>query len=502
VRPISRLVPGLALAVLAVFLLGRAPDVWAPEWDSALYLLLGQSLARGDGYTYLDRPFFLRPPGFPWLLSFFTDGGPYDPATLGRLVHAFAAASAVAIYAALRGRCGRWPALAVALLSATSPLFAGLFGRVLSDFPFVFLLFTALGLLDLSQRRDGSWWIASVSGAVVLAAAVYLRTAALVVLPLLVPIALLGQRRDEPASRRDEPASRRDALARAALPTLLVLALALPWLLWARQAAAGAETPSEQLLLFDYRTAVLHMDPGDPGSPPIPWHDLLGRVVAHGAALARDLSALLLHSREAWAAGLATLLVLAGFARRSLRGLSIFEGFAAGYAAVLLTYFTYDPRLAVPLAPFAVLYGFEAIAGIAGVAGRAPWGVLRRGAAPALLGLAFAAILCGNLASLPRLEPAAQGGFPELGRWLREHTPEDAVILCAEAPTVSYLSGRRAYSYLFARGDDLLAKHGVDYVVLDPAPPPRVARLVNQRTLERWEVAGRSVFRVAAAPGR
>jgi hypothetical protein len=486
VRPIVRFVPGLALLGYAAFLLlGRASDVWPPEWDSALYLLLGQSLARGEGYAYLGQPFFLRPPAFPWLLSFFTDGGPYDPATLNRLVLALAAAAVAAIYGALRGRQGPWRALGIALLAGSSALFAGLFGRVLSDFPFVFLLFVALGLLDLSLRSDARWWLPSLLGAIALAAAAQLRTAALVLLPILVLVALLTGRRRAPA--------------RAVLPTLVALALVLPWLLWASHAAAGAETPSEQLLLFDYGTAVLRMDPGDPASPLLAWHELLARTLANGASLSRDLSALVLHARATWASGLVTLLALTGFARCAVRGLSIFEGFAAGYSAVLLAYFTYDPRLAVPLAPFAYLYAFE---GVSALASGVPGELFRRRLAPGLLGLAFAAVLCANLASLPRPGPAPQSGFPELAQWLRENTPEGAVILCAEAPTVSYLSGRRAYSYLFARSEDLLAKYDVDYAVLDPQPPARVARVVSRRARERWDVAGRAVFRVSASSAR
>jgi hypothetical protein len=487
--PIVTSLPWLALVAYAVFVLfRRAPLVWPPEWDSALYLLLGQSLARGEGYEYLGQPFFLRPPGFPWLLSFFTDGGPYDAAALNRLVLGFVAASVAAIYLALRGRHGPWKALAIALLSGTSALFAGSFDRVLSDFPLLFLLFVGLGLLDASLRRDARWWLPSVLGAIALAAAVYVRTAALLLLPVLGLVPFLTRRPN--------------AAARAVLPTLVALGLVLPWLLYASRAAAGAETPSEQLLLFDYRSAVLRIDPGDPTSPLVSLRTFLERIPGNGVPLARDLSALLLHSRETWAAGLVTLLALGGFVRRAFRGLSIFEGFAAGYSAVLLTYFTYDPRLVVPFVPFAYLYGIEAIAGLANTIARIPGDSVRRRLTPALLTLACASVLYANLWSLPRRGPAPQGGLPELGHWLRENTPEGAVILCAEAPTVSYLSGRRAYSYLFARSDDLLSKYDVDYVVLDAWPPPRVLGLANQRALESWDVAGRAVVRVSAAPGR
>jgi 4-amino-4-deoxy-L-arabinose transferase-like glycosyltransferase len=486
-RSLRAIAPGLVLVAYAIFLLSWFWSVdWRPDWDGALYLLLGQSLARGEGYAYLDQPFFLRPPGFPWLLSFFTEGGPYPPRLLTRLPLCFAAASVAAIYLALRSRHGRWRALAVALLSGTSALFTGIIDAVLSDLPFLFLLFAALGLLDASLRREARWWIPSLLGAIALAGAAYLRTAALVLLPALVLVPFLT--------------GRRNAAARAGLPTLVALVLILPWLLYVSRAAAGAETPSDQLLLFDYRTAILHLDAGDPTSPVVSGEVFLARTLGFSVRLARELSALLLHSRRMWAAGLVALVVLAGFARCAVRKLSIFEGFAAAYSAVVVTYFTYDSRLVVPLAPFAYLYSVEAISAAASTLARVTRDRVRRWSAPAILALAVTAVLAANLSTLPGREPSRPLGYGELGRWLRENTPEGTVILCEQAPIVSYVSGRRAYTYLFPRSDDLLTRYDVDYVVLSSRPPARVAMLAQQRALERWDVAGWTVFRVSASP--
>src|SRR5262245_39610189 len=85
---------------------------WIPQWDSAIYILAGQSIAHGDGYSYLQRPFFLRPPGFSWLLSFFLAGGEISYSSMNRLVMTFAAASVVMVYVAFE-HVGAWTALSI-----------------------------------------------------------------------------------------------------------------------------------------------------------------------------------------------------------------------------------------------------------------------------------------------------------------------------------------------------------------------------------------------------
>ena len=81
---------------------------WRPEWDSAIYLLLGRSLALGEGYTYLGQPFFLRPPGLSWALSGLVQPGGYDHELLNRLLFLAAVAVLAATLMVLRPRQGWW----------------------------------------------------------------------------------------------------------------------------------------------------------------------------------------------------------------------------------------------------------------------------------------------------------------------------------------------------------------------------------------------------------
>lgn len=99
--------PLLVLAVYAlVAIVFGAESRWRPEWDSAIYLLTAASLEAGEGYRYLGEPFFLRPPGFSWLLSFAAQDGNFDFAFLLRLSMVWASLAVAALYAALAGTIG------------------------------------------------------------------------------------------------------------------------------------------------------------------------------------------------------------------------------------------------------------------------------------------------------------------------------------------------------------------------------------------------------------
>lgn len=470
----------LLLVYTAACLFVWAGSSWWPEWDSALYLLLGSALEQGQGHVWQDRPFFLRPPGFAWLLSLFADQGVYDHALLNRLIMASAATTVAAIVYWLRPLFGGWRALAVALLVGTGSFFAGSFNWVASDFPFLTLLFLGLGLLQRAQGAQRSWWLHSLAGVLVLGAAYHLRSVALALAPCL----LFLRRQDSAASYS----------RRAILPILLLPTLALPWMFWSQQAIRTAPAPSEQLLLFDYATALRHTDPGDPGSPRVRYGEYWERIQTHAAELLPDLAGATLHSRDSWAVALLLGLVLGGWGYCMLRRRSPLDAFAPGYALLILAYFTYDRRLVLPLAVFVTTYFVIALAGIARAAASALRLPNLRSALPTAV---VVGLLAANLREIDkpqslrpnlRLEPLAD--------WIRQNTAEEAVLLCEQAPILEHLSGRRCYTYRFHRGSDLITKHGIDHVIGGSRLPKDLKQRVERLAREQWTVAGRRVYRL------
>lgn len=459
----------------ACCLLWWARKSWSPEWDSAIYILAGRSLAQGGGYSYLQHPFFLRPPGFSWLLSFLVGGGETPFFLLNRLVMFFAAASVVLVYLAFR-REGRWTALSVALLSGTCSLFARHFNLVLSDFPFMALLFASIALCERAEEERPGWWGWACGAGLCVAGAIYMRSAGLV----LVPAMLLGI-----------VFTRRDSLRwRVLLPAAIALALSVPWWLHSAAARKSAERPSEQLLLFDYATAMGHVDPGDPSSAWIGLEGWLARIQQNGVALCRDLSEAVFLPDRPWATALLLGVLLAGAACKVKSSFGVPERFALLYSLLVLTYFAYDTRLVLPLVPFLYRWILETIRWIGlrllSSVGRASQRVLLHGAVTG-------ALLLPNVLTLPSIvqheermvETPAQGGvwneLTDVADWIRENTPRDAVLLCNQAPVLSLLTDRRAFTYRFLRAPDPLSRYGVDYVVFDADPPPGLESEVSTR---------------------
>jgi hypothetical protein len=108
----------------------------------------------------------------------------------------------------------------------------------------------------------------------------------------------------------------------------------------------------------------------------------------------------------------------------------------------------------------------------------------------------FALLVVANVARLPAfLHPERRviGGMTQgqywdntraIAAWIAENTPEDAVILAYDAPVLSVLSGRRTYTYRYARAPGLLDRYAPDRVVLYPGGPPQLRAEVERRALE------------------
>jgi len=449
---------------------------WRPEWDSAMYLLLGRSLAEGTGYRYLGEEFFLRPPGLSWLLSFLARAGEYDYGTVNRLVFLAAVALLMAGWRLLLPRQGNAVACSVMALVGTSPLFLRQLNWVVAEFPFFALLLSSFALLHRADREGTRFWAWSLAGALTLAAAVQLRTVGLVALPALL---LLGLRQREWPGR-----------LRGVFPVALVLLASLPWMLHARNAAVKARVPSEQLLLFSYSTALWHQDPGDPASPSMTPADLLARAADNGARLLQALATAATLSAGPLAVVLVAGLALFGMVAVWRSGPTLLDGFAVCYLLLLLSYFTFDSRLLLPLLPSFYLYLLQGASRV----WRALVGVFGwRESRPAALAAGLAALAVANGAQAwaalhpeeDRVGSIRQGERWEeqraLGRWLAEVTPAGAAVLADEAPVLSLLSGRTVYTYRYRRSERLLDRYPVDFVLLPRWSPQELVAEVEER---------------------
>ena len=455
----ERAVTLVLLALLALWCVLAVTAFVEPRFgeyvDSAIYLLTAQSLRAGQGYTYLDHAFFVRPPGFAWMLQPLV-GLPLDHEALNRFLQATAVAAFVAVALALRRLHGALAGTLVALLFAISRPSVQAFDKLFAELPFMAAFFAALWLLMPAPGQSRVGWRRGVAGAVLLSASCWLRSVGLLALP---PLAWSG------VMRKDGRRWQGPALA------ALALALHLPWMLWARDAASRAERPATQTLMFDYATALLHTDPGDPGSPLVDAAGWGHRIADNTGAIASSLGDALIGVESGpltWvvAAVVAAAMLHALWARRSL-----LDWYGAASVAMLLAYFTYTDRLLLPVFPVvlsALFFSAERLAARAPQPQRARVAAL---AAPAaLLALVSAAHWSADRAG-PDFKQQNAVTDGAAAAWLVEHTPPDARLLHERGPILSILTGRRAYTYRNLPGG-WPGGPEVDWIVLGPRPSP------------------------------
>jgi 4-amino-4-deoxy-L-arabinose transferase-like glycosyltransferase len=481
---LERFVPLLLLGTYGAFCLTLWLGAeWLSSWDSAVYLLTGRSLAEGGGYVYHDIPYALRPPGFSWVLSFFLADGAFDPGAINAFVMACAAAAVAAVFFVFRRVHGTWIALAAALLSGTSPAFVANFNRILSEYPFQLLLFAGFGFVLASDERRRRWWVLAGLAGVALGLAMWFRSVAVLVLP---GIFVAGLMRSD----------RWRWWAGALLPCVLVIGLALPWISWSKTALTQASVPSEQWLLYDYATAMLHVDPGDPASDWVTPGGFVERVVSNGGDLASELAWTCAGTRAVPVRIVVMLALLLGWVLSVMRRPTVLDWFAAVYTVLLLTYFTYSLRLVLPLMPFVPLYLLVLLQRVK-LTGRA--------AAVSAVAVGVVALSIGNARTLsdslhPELQNEGRFGYrwadnETLATWVEQNTAEDAILMCRRAPELAFLTGRRVYTHRFPRAPGMLERYDIDYVIVDAMLPAELRSEIESTSRRRWTLR-------AAAPGK
>ena len=360
-----------ALAVALLLLLASFAAFVHPWYlrnaDAAMYIATARSLAEGEGYRYLGERFWVRPPGFSLLLApLLVLRGGSDFLWMNGLVAATGALGAIALYGLARARLG-WPlALVTAAALWLNPGYQRLCTSILSDVPGGA---AALGCLwwvsrALSSDVRSDWGLGLAIGF-----AVWLRSANL----LLVPAVVLA---------RWLASDAREGRVRSALlgAPLVAVVVAAPWFVYAQWNAS--DLPADQTRLASYATAMLHEDPGDPTSRRLALAEIAGRAPQRAVQLLAVLGSRL--GTTVKGAGHDPLdasgelrapagvtpsqpaavlqLALGGFLLAALvRELRVTraaaEWFALGNVAVLLFYFGFQDRLALPVYAIALVAG-------------------------------------------------------------------------------------------------------------------------------------------------
>jgi hypothetical protein len=364
-----------AVCIAAVLLVMQLNPYLGDYGDDAEFLILGQGLARGDGYAWINSPEHPAhnryPPGYPVYLSAVmlitgTQASAIDAVVPAKIATALTLLLALPpLWLLARRRLPvAWAAAAVALF-ALNPFALRFAAQVMSDVPYLPIGFAALALADwLADRetrkadrlRPGRIhavsatstlvraWLGWVALGVLLAVGAYVRSVGMAAAAG-VTLWILWGLRGRPW---------REARVRLLAPTVFV-ALMLPW--WLRDAMlSGGWRYLEELLAARY---------ADPGAGIVGGSDVLQRALGNAGFYVgkpADFGVL-----GVVAALLAAALIAGGYAAVARRGAGAAEWAVVLFAAAVLVWPIRTGRYLLPVIPLAGVY---AIAG-ALAAGRA-----------------------------------------------------------------------------------------------------------------------------------
>lgn len=133
---------------------------WTATPDGALYLSLGESLARGEGYVFNGKPHTFVPPGYPLILAAAADilGNSFFVYRI--LMAVLGLLTAAAGYLLILRLCGRDVALLAGGLFALNHVLLENSALTLADVPFAFFTLVSLNaVLSAAHEKNRGVWL-------------------------------------------------------------------------------------------------------------------------------------------------------------------------------------------------------------------------------------------------------------------------------------------------------------------------------------------------------
>lgn len=487
-------------ALLVLVVLGSLP--WTVHgWydatnDGSMYVATARALAAGQGYTYNETPFLIRPPGFSCLLA---------PLVLWRGTDFYAWNLYVSLWGALgvllfqrwaRVRLGGALSCVAALVLWFNPGYQRLCTQVMSDVPGWTLLVALFLAARALERRPSVPAACALGIAVGLASLV--RSGNVLFLPAL---ACAGCARELLA-----PAARLGWGRLVKLWAALGLGAALvlvPWSL--RNRAVAPPPPADQTLLYSYSSGMWHTDLGDPTSPRVPPREVLARFPRQGAKLVATLGERLGEGAPGaatpWLAGALLAALLVALVRRRAAE----EFLVLGTLVLVAFYFGYAGRLLLPVFALSIVAVLELVQ----LAGARLGGTRVGTALAALVGFAWLALDFHPRQGWKELEELHQA-FARTAEQVRANLPPGARLGAFRGWDHAVYLERDVFNFeqsierlgLASALPAVAEKYRLDTVLLTPlglpAPVARVERAFAAEVVRRH--GGRDLGLVRIAP--
>lgn len=146
---------------------------WRIAPDTALYAIVGRSIAEGNGYTHPLGDQVELTPGLPWLIAgVFKVFGVSNFVAIQAVMLLMSLATLVLFYHTIKLNAGRPAAVAITYMVAISDRFYGYAFELMADLPFLFgiMLFLLGYEATWKDRARRAWpWICMLAGVVIMA---------------------------------------------------------------------------------------------------------------------------------------------------------------------------------------------------------------------------------------------------------------------------------------------------------------------------------------------
>jgi hypothetical protein len=417
-----------AAAIMAFLSFDPKLDTWG---DNAFFIILGRSIASGQGMRDISHPnvppssyFF----GFPSMLAIIEWLSPGNHLAEKLLIVGWFLLAIPLCYLLARDLIGPGPAFWTAVLIASNPFMLLWSSQVMTEMPFLSVSLLSLFLLGrASAKSDRPLDPLFVGSLAAILLAMTIRSAG-VVLAIAAPLAMIIRRR----------------YRLVAVMLLLLIA-----------AIVGAVIAGYGPALWSYAPRLFGPSKGGP-SGGAAFQNLVWRARANlWYQFVINLPVMIVPSPGPWlpasllfgfrAVALLVLpLIVVGLARMLWRS----EPWAVYTGLYLLAVLIWQPdlaitRAAIPVLPFLILsLVLGAMGALAWSRQRWPKGSVRLQSG--LLSLALAANLWGNVEFIRtfREYPPGWQSYFEAASWIEQHTPPDSIV-AARKPSLLYLTSKR-----------------------------------------------------------
>jgi len=459
---------------------------WKPEWDSAYFITLANSIVNGNGYTYLGYPSLKAPPGFALILSPIILLFGKNFLLLNCLILIFGLFTLCGIYLLFQKIYSKEYALFIVALVGTSFLFFSRIVYIMTDIPYFAVSIITIYIVNNFFHEEGTSIYNSIAVGVALAVSYMVRT---IGLALILGFVI--------KTVHDMLLKRMKSIAVRNIIIVLVVAC-IPVLFWSLKTSMTEIDKEDSLMILaefiPYSQEFLRVEYDEPFTHVKSLNDIVKRVIKNAAYYGGQSSSIILSHQfdlsmtklknTFFIQFLPLLIVLCnlmyGFFLSFKKDNQFFNYYVIFYLIILLITPGRELRYLLPIVPFILHYFILSICNIGKLL------LSKRQfeyyGSIILIMFFFYFIAANSLYNFQIIKKQRGKDFYSLSEkkfmsaveWLKNNTTPNAKIISVRAPWIVLLADRWCVSFPWVENIDFILdfilKVNPDFIVVGPVP--------------------------------